>query len=319
MKKIISSLLLLTFICLEVQAATLSSAISLYKRQNYIGCMNELEDAAKPMFKESDTTLQTLSRNLAKVDPQKISTGSQEEVTKLNDEIKNLVKTNYTDKAKWAYIFYYYALALHQIGLGPRAKEYYNAAFVLTPNSKLGEYSKTAIGCIDNPGSCTGSDMDEFIQSGKEVSDEIIKDRLQKNLEKHREEINTGKDLSSVPKNNQNELLAWADEGINPNIISEVSEIGAEKKTSDIPTDEEIGKAVRTLQKAGINPMGYMNTNMNREYAQLNALLNDGNSQNYNNDYALMMMMNGGNGNGKMSPELMQTIMRQQMMGGYGF
>ena len=47
---------------------------------------------------------------------------------------------------------------------------------------------------------------------------------------------------------------------------------------------------------------------------QLNALLN---SNGYSNDYSTLMMMNGANG--KVSPELMQTLMRQQMMGGYGF
>ena len=84
-----------------------------------------------------------------------------------------------------------------------------------------------------------------------------------------------------------------------------------------MPTDEEIGRAVRTLQRAGINPMGYANSmQMNNEYAQLNALLNSGNGNQNSNDYAsMMMMMNGGQ---NLSPEVLQTLMRQQMMSGYG-
>ena len=38
--------------------------------------------------------------------------------------------------------------------------------------------------------------MDNFIRSGKQVSDTIIKDELKKNLEKQKNEINQGKGLS---------------------------------------------------------------------------------------------------------------------------
>ena len=308
MKKYIALFLTIMFLGLEVQAATLSTAIAKYKRQNYIGCISDIEQTAKPLFKNGGTNLQTLSRLVASVDKEKVKAGDPQESAKLSESIKSVVKSGQTDTNKWAYMFYYYALALHQIGLGSQAREYYNAASILTPNTKIGEYSSSAIACIDNPSACTSSDMDEFIQSKKQVSDEIIKKQLEENLEKHRNEINKGKDLSWGEE--LNNKIAWVDAGV-PNI----NEIGVnDVKSENIPTDEEIGKAVRTLQRAGINPMGYVNAPYNNEYAQLNALLN---SNGYSNDYSTLMMMNGANG--KVSPELMQTLMRQQMMGGYGF
>lgn len=310
MKKYIAVFITIMFMGLEVQAATLTTAIAKYKKQNYSGCMNDIEDASQSAFKEKSANFQTLSRIIAKADKDKIVSGDPKELSKLNDEMKEVLKPGQIDNAKWAYMFYYYALSLHQIGLGSKAREYYNAAFTLTPNSKIGEYSATAISCIDSPDSCASSDMDEFIQSGKQVSDDIIKKQLEENLEKHRNEINQGKDLSYIE--DLNNKIAWVDAG-----IPDINEIGkVDTKEENIPTDEEIGKAVRTLQKAGINPMGYMNTPYNSEYAQLNSLLNTNNGNGYSNDYSTMMLMNS---NGKISPELMQTIMRQQMMGGYGF
>ena len=129
----------------------------------------------------------------------------------------------------------------------------------------------------------------------------------------YQKEINQGKDLSALPI--ENEKLAWVDSGISPE-VADFATAGANKAEENIPTDEEIGKAVRTLQRAGINPVNYMGKNpYNNEYAQLNAILNDGN-QNYPNDYSTMMMMNGSK---NISPQLMQTFMQQQMMGGFGF
>ena len=153
--------------------------------------------------------------------------------------------------------------------------------------------------------------MKQFVQQKKE---EILK-----NLKKHTDEINQGKDLSWYSPDLDNKI-AWVDTGMGDVTwvdagVPRLDNIGKmEPSMNDIPTDEEIGKAIRTLQRAGINIAPQINSPMNNEYAQINALLNNGNN-NYSNDYSTMMMMN----NGKVSPELMQTLMRQQMMGGYGF
>ena len=309
MKKVIALIVMLMFVGLNAQAASLATAVAKYKKQNYLGCISDLNDTFTKYSKDQKDTEITnkIMSTVSKYDLAKIESNDQTEIEKLNEELKKISLYKKSDSNKMAYMFYYYALSLHQIGSG-KAKGYYETAAKMSPHSKINEYSKKAIACLDSPDSCKSSDMDEFIRSGKQVSDDIIKEELKKDLERHKNNINAGKDLSLAPQDE--EKLSWVDEGITPEII----ETAKEDIVSNVPTDEEIGRAVRTLQKAGINPMSYMNMPVNNEYAQLNALLNEGN--NYSNDYYSTMMMN--NNNGKVSPELMQTIMRQQMMGGFG-
>lgn len=325
MKKLISVLLLTMFLGLQVQAATISSAISLYKKGNYTGCFNELVDVINDMSK--DKTVRDLDKKIlvisAKYDLKKIKNGDKEEISRWYQEFEKLTGAHKDTIDKWAYVFYYMALSLHQIGLTDQTRDLlvkiYSVAFTLSPRTKIGEYSMMAIDCINNPNSCANSDMDEFIRSGKQVSDDIIKEEILKNLKKHTDEINQGKDLSWYSPDLDNKI-AWVDTGMGDVTwvdagVPRLDNIGKmEPSMNDIPTDEEIGKAIRTLQRAGINIAPQINSPMNNEYAQINALLNNGNN-NYSNDYSTMMMMN----NGKVSPELMQTLMRQQMMGGYGF
>lgn len=318
MKKTISIIILLMFLGLNANAASFKTAITKYKTGNYTGCINELDNIAEQISKnrDNDNSIKKLVKIISKYDFEKWKEGDQkaeEEARKMLKEIQKEVPRSTLDK--WSYLFYYYALSFHQLGYKNEAKQFYRAAEAFTWESKsqIFLFSQQAIKCIDNPTSCQSSDMDEFIKSGKQVSDEIIKDELKRKLQKNQKEINQGKDLSALPI--ENEKLAWVDSGISPE-VADFATAGANKAEENIPTDEEIGKAVRTLQRAGINPVNYMGKNpYNNEYAQLNAILNDGN-QNYPNDYSTMMMMNGSK---NISPQLMQTFMQQQMMGGFGF
>ena len=308
MKKVMALIMLFMFLGMNVQAATLGSAVAKYKRQNYSGCITDLNEMLTQLSKTGKDTevANKIMATVANYDAEKLEKGDSSELSKLATDLNKVARFKVTDTDKWAYIFYYYALALHQIGTG-NAKGYYETAAKFSAHSKIGEYSKQAIQCLDNPASCQSSDMDAFIRSGKQVSDDIIKEQLKNDLRRHKDNINAGRGISILPQ--KEDKLAWVDSGIN----TEISEVSSTEKNT-VPTDEEIGHAVRTLQKAGINPMSYLNMPVNNEYAQLNALLNDGNS--YSNDYSTMMMLN--NGNGRISPEVMQTIMRQQMMGGFG-
>ena len=305
------------FVCATVQAATLSTAVAKYKAGNYTGCINELDEVARIMSKDKNDAniLKKVSSIASKYPFEKWSNGNLSKDNNAADEEKWLTEIQkYVPKSsfdRYSYLSYYYALCLHQLGYKDQAKQYYHLAsgFSYKSQSEVMRYSLQAVTCIENPNSCMSSDMDEFIQSGKTVSDDIIRDKLKDDLNRHKNNINAGKDLSWLPK--KEDKVAWADEGV----IPEVSDIGKNETTSsNAPTDEEIGHAVRTLQRAGINPAAFMNPMVNNEYAQLNALLNNGNNNNYN-DYSSLMMNNS---NGQISPELMQTIMRQQMMGGFG-
>ena len=317
MKKVISAILVIMFLGLNAQAASLKGAINKYKIGNFTECITDLNDVSKQLGKNKKEkgNLNKVVQIVSKYDDTKWKDGdskSNEEHKKMIKELQKEVSASRSSIDKWTYLFYYYALSLHQLGYKGEAKSYYSVARKLTWESKsqIYLYSEQAVQCIDKPESCQSSDIDEFIKSGKQVSDDIIKDELKQNLKKHQKEINAGKDLSMTPM--ENDKLAWVDTGIS-------SDIKTENSKNEMPTDEEIGKAVRTLQKAGINPMNYM-INQNNEYAQLNALMNDGYndySNGYSNDYATMMMLN--NQKGQVSPQLMQTLIQQQMMGGFGF
>ena len=315
MKKILSVILLLTFLELNAQAASFKNAISKYKSGNYAGCINELETVSEHIGnnKDNKNSIKKLVAIVSKYNFENWKEGNikdAEEARKMLKEIQKEVPRSTLDK--WSYLFYYYALCFHQLGYKNEAKIYYKAAGAFTWESKsqIFLYSQQAVKCIDNPTSCQNSDMDEFIKSGKQVSDEIIKEELKRNLQKHQKEINQGKDLSSISVGN--EKIAWADGGISSEIADSVA-TSSSNTNKNMPTDEEIGRAVRILHQAGINPIGYMN-NANNEYAQLNAILNDRNTNYYQNDYSNMML----NGTNNMSPQLMQTLIQQQMMGGIG-
>lgn len=318
MKKLIATFVLMFLICASVQAATLATAVAKYKAGNYTGCINELDQVAKIISKDKNdaNVLKKINSIASKYAFEKwMSGGAANEENALEEEKWLTEIQKYVPKSsfdRFSYLSYYYALCLHQLGYKDQAKQYYHLAsgFSYKSQSEVMRYSLQAVTCIENPNSCKSSDMDEFIQSGKTVSDDIIRDKLKEDLNRHKNNINAGKDMSWLPK--KEDKIAWADEGI----IPEVSEIGKnETEISNAPTDEEIGRAVRTLQRAGINPATYINPRVNNEYAQLNALLNGSNNNNNYYDYSSLMMNNG---NGQISPELMQTIMRQQMMGGFG-
>ncbi|MBQ7450844.1 hypothetical protein IJS77_05440 [bacterium] len=320
MKKIIATFLVIMFmgIGLNVQAATFKTAIAKYKAGNFTGCINDLDEVAERIWgdKENSKSIEKLAKIVSKYDYQKWKDGNAKdgaEARKMLLEIQKEVPRSSLDK--WSYLFYYYALCLHQLGYKNEAKYFYKAAGAFTWESKsqIFKYSMQGLTCIEKPESCKGSDMDDFIKSGKQVSDEIIREELKRNLQKHQDEINKGKDLSFVTP--VNDKLAWVDTGINPDIANQFSETSI-KETNDMPTDEEIGKAFRTLQRAGINPT-FNVSDINNEYAQYSSLLNDDNNG-YYNDYSTMMMMNGQNKQ-QITPQMMQAIMQQQMMGGLGF
>ena len=92
-------------------------------------------------------------------------------------------------------------------------------------------------------------------------------------------------------------------------------ELGGKKK-SEVPSNEEIANAVKTLAKVGFNPMAGFNGNMysNPEMMQMNMLLgNNGNGAQMNNMLPFLLMSQNQDGTQKMSPELIQSMMMSQM------
>lgn len=184
------------------------------------------------------------------------------------------------------YAHYYKGLSYYQLGKQAEAIESFNKVEALNTNDRLVSYSKRAKACMIKPEACKaysseGSDLDKFIKSNRFYDNSVQQEVNKKKLDRIKENIN---------------------DEVNP-------------QKSEMPSNEEIANAVKTLAKIGFNPMNSMGTTMyqNPEMLQMSMLLgNDTQSNNTMNSMIPYLMM-GQNGSQKMSPELIQTMMMGQM------
>ena len=182
--------------------------------------------------------------------------------------------------------YYYKGLAYTQLGKSNEASVAFDQVITLNSNTTLVEYAKRANACISNPQDCEKyqrevNDLDKFIRSKKFYSESVQSQVNQKKLDRIRENIN---------------------DDINKR----------EKKTQE-PSNEEIANAVKTLAKVGINPLaGVNNAYTNPQMMQMSMLLGD-NTYNNNNMNMLPMLLMNQSSNQQLSPELIQTMMMNQM------
>lgn len=199
--------------------------------------------------------------------------------------------------------YYYQALAFAKLGKKGDAERCYNKVIELNTNEVLVGNATKGKACLMNvtdslckgpeiPNVSTETELDKFIKSDKFYSNEVQKEVNKKKLDKKKQEINV-------------------------DLKSEATE----------PSDAEIAQAVKTLAKVGFNPLGLNNNNnpeayaqlMNQsnELAQLNMLMGNNNGGSNNNLLPLLLMNQ--NGQQKISPELIQTMMMSSMNADFGF
>ena len=209
-------------------------------------------------------------------------------------DAQNLIKKDPSNAA----VHYYQGLALYQLGRTDKAALAFNAVISLNSNSVLTDYANKAIHCINHDEECkpqndesADSDLDKFLKSDKFYGNSVQADLNQKKLDQMKRNIN------DTIKDNQK---------------------------SEMPTNDEIAEAVKTLAKAGINPFAGMNgmnpaqmTPESAQMMQMNMLL--GNNTNNNQMNMLpMLLLNQQNGE-KLSPELIQTMMMSNMANDFGY
>lgn len=227
---------------------------------------------------------------------------------------------------------YYMAISYVQAGKKDEAIKSYTKVLSLKPNSTLSDYAKTGKRCLETPDKCNLevdkkqelSDIDRLISSPYYSSPAARKEIEQKHLDSIRSEINGGQELDDYRFNKLNSI---------------------EDKTNIIavkPSDEEIEKATRILNDAGIKTYKEDSTlsatknavqnqastvdmnqytqmmNQSPEMAELNMLMGN-NSQYGNNNNSMMnmlplMMMQNKDGAANYSPQLMQAVMMNSMM-----
>ncbi len=201
-----------------------------------------------------------------------------------------------------AAVHYYQGLSLYQLGRTDKAIIAFNAVISLNSNTVLSDYATKAIHCINKDDECKPqneageeSDLDKFLKSNKFYGNSVQADLNQKKLNQMKQNIN------DTIKNNDND-----------------------NQKSEMPTNDEIAEAVKTLAKIGINPFGGMNgmnpaamTPESAQMMQMNMLL--GNNTNNNQMNMLpMLLMNQENG-AKLSPEVIQTMMMSNMSNDFGY
>ena len=220
--------------------------------------------------------------------------------------IKKYKEGNYTGCIEWmndvikndpanALAYYYLAMSYVQAGRKDEAIDNYSKVILLNTNSLLTEYAERGKLCLEDPEKCQISDeKSAFIESSfgtgvsKKVEDQIEK----RELELMRKEINSDKD---IPEHK----------------LQEYRDFSSQNNTNDMPSNDEIVAALRVLQRAGLQNYA-MPTQANMQMNDISAFLGQNNLGAGNNLMNMLPYLN--NGNMRNNPQLIQTMLMNQMM-----
>ena len=196
---------------------------------------------------------------------------------------------------------YYSAISYVQIGDRDKALESYKKVISLASSDTLREYAERGELCLTSPSECehksaqneiTDKVLHKFINSTQHFSKEVTDKLDEIELEMLKHNINKDADLKS-----------------------------------EMPSNDEIAQAVKTLARAGVNPLA-MQSNpysqaqqslmQNPEYMQLQMMLGN-NQNNSNNDFMSMLpyfiQQNGSSKNSDLSAQTLKNMMMSSMIG----
>ncbi len=205
--------------------------------------------------------------------------------------LSNIVKKDPSN----AVAYYYLAITSAQIGKRDEAISNYDKVLSLSPSGQLSRYAQKGKVCLENPDKCHEMDktdadtaLDIFVQQkfGSGFSDEARSDYEKHKIENMMREMNRGKDIA-------------------PQQFKEYKDFSSYNSDST-PTNEEIVAALRVLQKAGFSDL------INNGYSSDISLL----SGNQNNN-AMLNMLLGNNGNSSLSPQVIQSLLTNQLSTGF--
>lgn len=188
-----------------------------------------------------------------------------------------------------AVAYYYLAMTSAQIGKKEEAVANYEKVISLSPNGQLGRYATKGKTCLETPDKCheesEQSADDRFIQSrfGSGFSDKARSEYEKQKIENLMREMNRGNDVT-------------------PQKFRDYKDF-----SSEVPTNDEIVAALRVLQRAGLSDV--LNNNVNEM-----SLLTGNNETNSNNAMLNMLM---GSGNSSLSPQVIQSLLTNQMSVGF--
>lgn len=225
---------------------------------------------------------------------------------------KNLV---YHDPSN-AVAYYYMAISYVQAGKSKEAIDAYKKVLSLKPNATLYKYATTGKTCLESPDKCKEdnmTDVDRAVRAplGDGLSDKVRDDIEQKRLEGIKNDINNGLEINNY------ELQKFKDYSNSRSEAQTPDKVAQESNAQ--PTNDEIVAALKTLNRAGLNP--YTQTAavaQNPEYAQLSAMMG-GNNQSSNSNAMMnmlpyMLAQNKAGGANSYSPQMMQAMMMSSML-----
>lgn len=192
-----------------------------------------------------------------------------------------------------ALAYYYLAMSAVQVGERAEAIENYNKVLSLAPSEKLANYATKGKVCIESPLSCSEagtqpSELESFIQQnfGSGFSEKARSEYEKLKIENMMREMDRKND-------------------INPQRFKEYKDFSS---YNDIPSNEEIVTAFRTLQKAGLAEF----VNGSKSLTDLSLL-----SQTQTNNSNSLFGMFTGNNNSSLNPQIIQALLTNQMTTGF--
>lgn len=190
-----------------------------------------------------------------------------------------------------ALAYYYLAMSSAQIGKKDEAIDNYTKVMSLSPNGVLGKYAAKGKVCLENPDKChepeEAADPDDaFIRGGfgSGFSEKVRSDYEKQKIENLMREMNRGKDVQ-------------------PQNFKDYKDF-----SSQAPTNDEIVAALQVLQRAGLSDLVRGNN-----VTDLSLLTGN---QGYNNENAVLNMLTG-NGSSSLNPQVIQSLLTNQMSIGF--
>lgn len=196
---------------------------------------------------------------------------------------------------------YYYAISAVRIGKKETATKAYNAVVTLNSNKylvNLAQQGLTKLGTTASSPQGPGAALPSMPTppSATPSTGSLPAVPLMENIDSYM----TGKRLDNI-KDTVNKSGQ-----IDPSKIQNMKDLTPNKK-SELPSQEEITKAVAVLVKAGVNPMNLVNANTN------NNMNHTATAENL--EMSMMMNSMGGNNNNNMNMLPLMMMMQQQQPG----
>ena len=197
-----------------------------------------------------------------------------------------------------ALAYYYLGMSSVQLGKKEEARSNYEKAISLSvEKSLLANYAKMGIRCIDDPVGCRNpinedvsndNEEDKFIKStfGSGLSDKARGLYEKQKIENMMREINRSDEVA-------------------PQRFKDYKDF-----SSEVPSNDEIAAAIKTLQKAGLNDM-ISSQNYGTDMLYLTGAQNDEN--NNISDFQMMNLLLNNKGLSNVTPQMIQALMSNQI------